>query len=644
VRRSLEEVLAGLEEAEREAAELEDGGDVEPVSARLGACSAQLELRSQAAQGLELLELKSLSQRLRRVQQAVDKSRQQQREFGRATSQQAVKDAREALEAAEGDLKAAQKPQKAELSRLAELKEIAHRALAGAAAAAEAAAASEGLDTQAKVELARLQLRVQGVEKKGRATAENIASEYELRAAELTARAVSALRAAARREDGSCDPGALFLELSDGTGEITEGQFRAYFERHEELELSPEEAGLAFARLAPSGLSRRALAAAIGDFLTVAQGVTLTDRFEVQSAKRVRALEAGELLEALERKTDQELGLERAKCRAVRDGALGWATLKGGAEGEAFLEPGARPFLLCLTECMLCSAESGGRELRNLEPGEAVELLEGPREAPGNMGELRVRGVTCGDGLTGWLLVRDRDGQKLAELAPQLQECLTPIAMTDSAELAGCCLVRRIEPGEALEPLEGEARPTEGGLRRRFRACRDGLEGWVTVDGTGGTRFLEPARRHWLLHQEAPLLASLASESPTLRTLAPGEAFAGHEEPKRSAAGGRQLRKVRAILDGREGWVAAGEELRSWPGRYKVQEPFELEGGRRLESGELVELQGIPAEGGQGTLAHLRALSDGAAGWAPPRGAAGLALEPVQEEEPRPKRRRKGGR
>merc|ERR1740129_477816 len=100
--------------------------------------------------------------------------------------------------------------------------------------------------------------------------------------------------------------------------------------------------------------------------------------------------------------------------------------------------------------------------------------------------------------------------------------------MTEEFDFKKCTMVRRIEAGEALELLpqdENEAQPADGkqeAQRRRFKACLDGKEGWVTMNGNRGKTYLKPA------------------ESAVVRVLMPGEAFAGLDEP-RKVSGGEQI-------------------------------------------------------------------------------------------------------
>jgi len=65
--------------------------------------------------------------------------------------------------------------------------------------------------------------------------------------------------------------------------------------------------------------------------------IALHDVLEVESAKLVRKLEAGESLEALESPQLEKGGVLRVRLRAEKDGAIGFATVKGN-QGSIYLE------------------------------------------------------------------------------------------------------------------------------------------------------------------------------------------------------------------------------------------------------------------------------------------------------------------
>merc|ERR1719242_691766 len=167
--------------------------------------------------------------------------------------------------------------------------------------------------------------------------------------------------------------------------------------------------------------------------------------------------------------------------------------------------------------------------------------------------------------------------------------------MTDVADFGNCTMVRRIYAGEALELLpDKEVQPNEGGTRRKFRACRDGREGWITTQGSQGTVYVTSAVKHYICLQASPVHAGLSAESAVVRVLMPGEAFAAFEEPK-EVAGGEKLTmyRVRAITDAAEGWVVSTseDEVQVWSARYKVLKTVSLtKGFPANEAAEVIEV------------------------------------------------------
>jgi hypothetical protein len=237
-----------------------------------------------------------------------------------------------------------------------------------------------------------------------------------------------------------------------------------------------------------------------------------------------------------------------------------------------------------------------------------------------------------------------------------MYKCTEAIAMTDVADFEKCEMLRRIDAGEALILFPDEAvTPNEGGTRQRFRACRDGTEGWVTVQGSQGTQYVRAAPRHYVCLQPSPIHVGLGAESAVVRVLMPGEAFAAFEEPKDVSGGDtRTLYRVRASTDGVEGWIASTskEEVKPWTSRYTVLRAVPLTQScstneasgpvdvvRALEPGEIVEAAEPPVDDRASGQLRVRCLatSDRAVGWATVRegnsASAPLHMQPISLEE-----------
>jgi len=643
----LHEVSRGWQAAEKPPAEEEK--QVTTVQNKLSSTTVQVEMKLQTSQGLETKELKGIFGRLQRAQWKLDRVKETARAHHRALATKIVRDATAAVHKAEAKVaevsSRATPRQDVPISDLEQLNQEAASTLELVAEAGEAMAkgSASQLILEAKVEFARLQLRWKVLEKKGKAASENIASSFDRACTAATTAALEALRSAARKDGGVYDVDSLFTELSEGAAEISEKQFSDWFIKHKaDVSISGDKVSFAFKKIAPHGLTPRIFANALADFYVCTRDITITDDFSIQSAKKIRKLDSAEILEALGgTKQDRTLELERVQCRAVRDGTVGWVTIKSNS-GVEYLKRAPKPFLWCRQNVALHEkADPDSKSTRELRPGEVLELLEGPREQR-LASDMRVRGVTCHEEAGGWLQVKDKSGSVFAKTSNKVSKCVSPIAMTFTPSFENH--VRRIEVGEALEALDGEPEKTDGAMRRRFRACCDGKEGWVTVKGNQGKIYINSCPgKHYIVQQAAPLHAGLGAESPLVRVLMPGEAFTAYEEPKEVSGGEKQtVYRARSFGDIAEGWIIASSgEVQMWTSKHKVLRPVPLtrtlaaneaaeviEVVRLLEPNEIVETTEHPTEDPSTGQLRVRcvALSDKAAGWATVREGATLAL------------------
>lgn len=115
-------------------------------------------------------------------------------------------------------------------------------------------------------------------------------------------------------------------------------------------------------------------------------------------------LAAQELLELLEGpKEEKSTTVVRVRGSALTDGRVGWMTLN-----KLSLQAWT-----CTYQCTQATpiTENGvatSRALRQLQVGEVIEMLDGPREAGSGM--LRLKGLAEKDGIVGWITIIDAKG------------------------------------------------------------------------------------------------------------------------------------------------------------------------------------------------------------------------------------------
>jgi len=644
----------------------EDEQGIVNAQKKLTAATSDVEKRLRTAQGIELKELRTIFGRLKHTKSKLDRVSVTARDRSRVMFMQLMREASESVKKGEQEVSAVSHwvPSLSKLSvtRLEALHQQAGKALELVLGAQKSLSTADTLTLppESRVEHNKLQLRCKMIETRGKSVSDNVSGQLSEVGAEAAQQALDALRTAARKKDGTYDIEAVFTELSEGDAEIFERGFSNYFTKHKlDVAMSADRVSLAFKKIVRHGLTFHIFAAALADVHKVVHDISLTDTFEIKSAKKVRKLEIGEIMEALGGKQlDETLGLERVQCRAIKDGTVGWVTARSKS-GMEYLARTEKPFLWC-TDCtpIRKKMDDSSDTVRQLSPGEVLELLEGPRmEQPST--DLRVRGVSCHDNTTGWLQVSDSQGNVLATLSNKVHKCEVAIAMTDESDLDKCSMVRRIDVGEALERQEGEQQMNvDGATRVKFRACRDGSVGWVTTQGNQGTVFVKSAAKHFVCVQAAPVHAGLSADSAVVRVMMPGEAFAAVEDPTpKKVAGGDRLvfHSVRAIIDGAQGWVASSAEagkIRVWSSRYKIVKPVPLTRSlaaheaaevfkvvRMLEAGEFVDVAEQPTEDKSTGQLRTRcvATTDGVSGWATVREAGdtgAMFMVPVSDREP----------
>jgi len=422
---------------------------------------------------------------------------------------------------------------------------------------------------------------------------------------------------------------AVFDKLATGGAAapktIPVDAFRSFVQEQVGAELQPSQLELGLRRYA-QGVSRLAFSGMAQDYRAVVKPIVLTSTLAVQEAEIIRKLELGEVVEVLgDITTDPQVGLERARGRAMRDNGEGWITLRGN-QGTPFFDVAGKPYLLCKApevpmrnECSRSAVAA-----RALRGGDALEVLEGPVREPA-VEVMRVRGRAKKDGRTGWVTMRDGAGAAPSlELAEALV-CRCSIALTKDAD-AGA-VVRKLELGELLDRTgEPQEDPERNVTRVPARARSDGKEGWVTMRGSDGTQYVVDNTMIYTCAFDVPMESSFPSGSSRMRTLEQGEVFDVLEGPTVEKKVGELFARCRGLRDGAEGWVCVDSSVERWAPRCTcrkkgdLQEDVDCADGvgvvRSLEAFEPLEVLSPPARSSSGAVrVHVRAERDGATGW-----------------------------
>jgi len=437
--------------------------------------------------------------------------------------------------------------------------------------------------------------------------------------------------------------GKLFDKLAQGGEEISVEALRKHLEGIEgDSKPTKSELDIGLHRYR-AGITRLGLMGIFQEYKRCSKEIALTTEAEVKGSTSIRKLEVGEMVEVLNsRSTDASVGVERVKCRSLKDFKEGWVTLRGN-QGTAFLERTGKPFVLVQAAAPLsedCKADSA--QLRDLRPGEILEVLQGPCPEPAKEVQ-RVRGKCAQDGKIGWLTMTDAQGPVL-ELQKVLI-CKTSIAITDGEDIGACKAIRKLDVGETFEQLEEPVEDTKRKLLRVKVKCNsDGKEGWATMKGNQGTAYIAESTKHYVLRRTVELESAFASGSKVLRDVAEGELFEVTEGPTAEVKEGALRLRGRSIAgDAVEGWFSADESVAPWCTSLEVAIATDLLDStdsssakvlRPLVKGEALQALAPPVrEESTGILRlRVRAEKDGAIGFAAPTGDEGQAhLEPVFE-------------
>jgi hypothetical protein len=140
-------------------------------------------------------------------------------------------------------------------------------------------------------------------------------------------------------------------------------------------------------------------------------------------------------------------------------------------------------------------------------------------------------------------------------------------AMTTDVGIKDGQTVRRLDSEEVIETVEGPVRDDEVGITRvKGRAAKDGVEGWVTIVGNGGSTFLQEGGCTYEALADTVLTADFeqsATDAEGANALSAGDLVEVVEWDRKDESTGMARLRVKAKgKDGKVGWVAkAGLKL-----------------------------------------------------------------------------------
>merc|ERR1711971_873712 len=178
------------------------------------------------------------------------------------------------------------------------------------------------------------------------------------------------------------------------------------------------------------------------------------------SSKVIRKLAEGEMFDAgtVDAKTDSNTGVTRINGKAVSDGQEGWITLKGNA-GTVFAEVLPKYYSV-LKQVALNKSDSSSSPLRTLEPGEALQVVEGPKEETATP-QMRIKVRAVADKAIGWVTKA-----QMKNWSPHYK-VWSPTPLEDTRGATKITkTIRDLVKGEIIDCIEG---PVEEGKELRMK-------------------------------------------------------------------------------------------------------------------------------------------------------------------------------
>eukprot|EP00397_Hematodinium_sp_SG-2012_P001337 GEMP01001338.1.p1 GENE.GEMP01001338.1~~GEMP01001338.1.p1 ORF type:complete len:1281 (+),score=364.85 GEMP01001338.1:85-3927(+) len=133
--------------------------------------------------------------------------------------------------------------------------------------------------------------------------------------------------------------------------------------------------------------------------------------------------------------------------------------------------------------------DPNSEKLGALEPNNIVQVLEGPKEVAGVIRVKVSQKTKEGETTDGWATLRAQGQDFLLRYSPHYV-VLSETVLTDTFDLKGFKVVRRIKPDEKFRALNLPQFNTESAMWRINGVTEKGENVWVTIQGNRGTPLL----------------------------------------------------------------------------------------------------------------------------------------------------------
>ncbi|CAE7236707.1 STOML2 [Symbiodinium natans] len=237
---------------------------------------------------------------------------------------------------------------------------------------------------------------------------------------QLEKRALAGLRLHQHAKALSCDD--LFKAMAGEKESLEKSDFVSFCANCEKADgeaVSEEDLSRVFDTLAAEAeaIEKDRMTAIIRCFKKVVKETVLTSDKSVKGDS-IRRLLAGEVLEIMSAEVaDEEAGVSRVRCHALKDGAEGWVTTSGN-NGTPFLQDYTGVYKVVKETILTVAFEldsSGGKEApRKLRPGDVVDVLIWPKKDKTGLMRLKCKCRT--DGSVGWVTAVGNTGTTFLEV------------------------------------------------------------------------------------------------------------------------------------------------------------------------------------------------------------------------------------